>query len=340
MTASPQVYVYITLSGEDKLSIFTLDSATGALDHRRDVPIPGGPAPLAADPSRRTLYVARRSARMLSSYAINGKDGDLLLINEAPLSADPCYLAVDRSGRRLLSAYYGAGKVTVHALDDHGAIGKLLCEVETAPHAHCIHPDAGNRFVFVPHTLEANAIYQFLFDAESGQLTPNRPLRLSAGPGHGPRHYVYHPHLPRLYFSNENGSSVSVYDLDVEQGTLVPLQTLSTLPAGWVGDNTCAQIHLHPSGNSLYVSNRGHDSIACYAVDAVDGLLSEVGIVSSERVPRVFGLSPDGAFLMAAGQDSGRLAVYRVNATSGALDPLHVYPIGERPLWVLALHLP
>lgn len=337
MTVGRQTYVYITLSGEDRLCIFALNSLTGALGQRRIVNIAGSPAPLAVDPNQRTLYVGRRGDCVINSYMINRNDGALTLINEASLDADPCYLSVDRSGRWLFAAYYRAGKVTVHALNEYGAIGKLVCSINTAPHAHCIHADASNRYVFVPHTLDANMICQFRFDAETGQLTPNQPLRLGAAPGQGPRHYVYHPRLPRVYVSNENGSSVSVYDLHLGFGTLAVIQTLSTLPTGWTGENTCAQIHLHPSGDFLYVSNRGHDSIACYEVDSQSGLLTEIGLCATERTPRVFNITPGGAHMLVAGQDSGRVAVYSIDADVGTLDLLHTYAIGERPLWITTL---
>jgi 6-phosphogluconolactonase len=339
MTAQRQTYVYITLSGEDRLCVFALNPLTGALGQRRVVNIPGGPAPLAVDPQQRTLFVGRRGDRCINSYMINRADGSLTLINSIALDTDPCYLAVDRSGRFLLSAYYRAGKVAVHQVDEYGVLGGLVCSVNTAPHAHCILPDATNRFVFVPHTLDANTIYQFFFNAETGVLTPNQPLRLGAAPGQGPRHYVYHPRLPRLYVSNENGSSVSVYDLHEPWGTLAALQTLSTLPPRWSDGNTCAQIHIHPSGDFLYVSNRGHDSIACFAVDPHTGLLSEIALCPTERTPRAFGISPNGAYMLVAGQDSGRVAVYSIDADTGDLDLLHTYLIGERPLWVLALTL-
>ncbi|MCB0116950.1 MAG: lactonase family protein [Caldilineaceae bacterium] len=337
MTAQRPTYVYISLSGEDRLCIFRLNPLTGALGQRRIVNVPGGPAPLAVDAEQRTLYVGRRQDRAISSYMINRADGSLTLINEAILDADPCYLSVDRSGRFLFAAYYRAGKVTVHQLDEYGAIGAQVSRVSTAPHAHCVQPDRTNRFVFVPHTMDANAIYQFQFDAESGALTPNQPAQISVAPGQGPRHYVYHPHLPRVYVSNENGNTVTVFDLNQTTGTLAVLQTLSTLPPHWQGTNTVAQIHLHPSGDFLYVSNRGHDSIAGYFVDSTTGLLSEISLCATERTPRVFGISPDGAYLLVAGQDSGRVAVYAIDADIGELDLLHTYPIGERPLWVLAL---
>jgi len=138
---------------------------------------------------------------------------------------------------------------------------------------------------------------------------------------------------------------VTAYHLDPATGTLTPFQTLSTLPTGFKGQNTCAQIHLTPSGQALYVANRGHDSIACFAVDArrgdasrgdATGALTALGQQPTEPTPRTFGIDPQGRFLYAAGQGSGRLAAYRIDA-QGTLEPLDRYDVGERPMWVLIL---
>ena len=112
--------------------------------------------------------------------------------------------------------------------------------------------------------MPVNAIYQFTFDETTGELAPNEVVKVDAVYGEGPRHYEFHPTLDVVYVANENGSSVTVYDFNPDNGTLAPRQTLSTLPEGFTERNTCAQIHIHPSGKFLYISNRGHNSIAGY----------------------------------------------------------------------------
>ena len=202
----------------------------------------------------------------------------------------------------------------------------------------CRNTDASNRFVFVPHTVPRNAIYQFHFDEDTGTLTQNPVGNLNPGAPIGPRHFCFHPSKPILYFSNEQGSSVSAYTLWEEEhpGTLIDLQEdLSTLPADFEEDNTCAQIHIDPQGTFLYVSNRGHDSIAGFAVDEESGKLSAIGQQLTEPTPRVFNIDGTGNFLFAGGQGSGRLATYRINRQSGELSPLTTYAVGESPMWVL-----
>ena len=222
-----------------------------------------------------------------------------------------------------------------------GADGTLLAEptlsLSTAERAHCIQCDRSNRFVFVPHTAGPNLIFQFHFDSESGRLTPNAQPTVAPPAGEGPRHFVFHPTLDILYFSNEQGSSVTAYHLDTKTGTLAPFQTLPTLPNNFQGENSCAQIHIHPSGGYLYVSNRGHDSIACYRLAAEDGRMISLGQQPTEPVPRVFEIDPTGCYLYAAGQGSGKMASYRIDQQSGRLEPLELYQVGKQPMWVMAL---
>ena len=142
-----------------------------------------------------------------------------------------------------------------------------------------------------------------------------------------------------LYFSNEQGCSVTGYRLDPAKGTLSAFQTITTLPEGYTERNTCSQIQISSSGKFLYAPNRGHNSIACFSVDASTGQLMAIGRVPSEAIPNAFSLDPEGNFLFAAGQESGRLASYRINGDTGELTPLETYPLGNRPVWVLMTSL-
>jgi 6-phosphogluconolactonase len=182
-------------------------------------------------------------------------------------------------------------------------------------------------------------ILQFRFDARTGHLTPNSPFRVEPAERLGPRHYCFHPTQELAYFSNEQGCSVTGYRLDPAAGTLSTVQTITTLPDGYTARNTCSQIHLTSSGQFLYVANRGHNSIAGFAVDAATGHLTAVGHVSTEAVPSAFSLDPAGDFVFAAGSASGRLASYRINRETGALTPLTTYAVGQRPQAVLAARL-
>lgn len=336
-------YMYVSISGEDRISIFTVDPGTGRLESQGDVSVPGGPAPLAIDPGRRFLYVGRRSTQEISSYQIDWDTGGLSLISTAPLKADTCYLATDRKGRFLLSAYYFAGNVAVHPISDDGAVDATPVEwLDTAKGAHSIQTDPSNRFAFVPHIAAPggpNMILQFKFNETTGHLTPNSPHKVIPKESVGPRHFCFHPSLDILYFSNEQGCSVTAYRFNSSMGTLSDFQTVPTLPDDYKGRNTCAQIQILPSGRFLYAPNRGHNSIACFSVDAYTGRLTPIGRVSTEAVPRAFSLDPEGNSLFAAGLESSRLASYRVNGDTGELEPLETYAVGKAPMWVLITRL-
>ncbi|ETW95701.1 lactonase family protein [Candidatus Entotheonella palauensis] len=334
--------MYVTLQGDDKMLTFTMNPDTGYLTPQGSIDVPGGPAPLAIDPARRFLYVGRRGACEVSSYRIAPQTGELTLIGTVGLETDPCFMATDRSGRFLLSAYYEGQTAAVHPIGGDGvAFGPPIEWRHTARGAHAFQTDPTNRYAFVPHIAGRgpNEIRQFQFDAETGRLTPNSPPAVQPEQPDGPRHFCFHPHRDILYFSNEQGCSVTAYHLDPATGTLSPFQTVSTLPEGYEGSNSCAQIGITPSGAFLYAPNRGHNSMACFAVDAGSGLLTPVGHVPTEPVPRAFCIDPTGNFLYSAGLESGRLAAFRIDQNAGTLTPLELYTVGERPMWVTILSL-
>ena len=334
-------FMYVTISGEDKILIFTMDGESGGLEPRGSLAVPGRPAPLAMAPDRRFLHVARRDANEISSFGVDQRTGALSLIGTAALEADPNYLAMDRKGRFLLSAYYQGGKAAVHPVGDDGAVTAPPVEwLDTHRGAHCFQTDPSNRFAFVPHVMDSNVILQFRFDEATGRLTPNSPPSFKPPDGEGPRHYCFHPSRDILYFSNEQGCSVTAYHFDPSAGTLAAFQTISTLPPeGYAERNTCAQIQITSSGRFLYAPNRGHNSIACFSVDASSGRLTSLGQVPTEPVPRAISLDPEGNFLYVAGLESGRLASYRIDGDTGKLEPLEVYTVGTRPMWVLITRL-
>lgn len=330
-------HAYITVSSEDRILKFRMDPDTGDLDFEYSIPAEGGPGPLAVDPVRGYLYLSRRGAREISAYSLDAGTGGVTLLGSVSVDADACYLSVDRKGRFLLSASYGGGMAYVHAIRPGGTLSQSPVDSTiTLPKAHFILTDPSNRLAFLPHVGESNTIIGFRFDEDAGTL--REVSRTSHEPDVGPRHLAFHPELDVIYASNEQGSSVTAYSLDAPSGVIEPVQTLSTLPEGFGGENTCAQIHIHPSGSFLYVSNRGHDSIACFAVDGMGGLTG-IGIQRTEPVPRAFGIDPTGNFLFAGGQESGRLASYRIDERSGQLCPLKTYTVGKQSMWVLILAL-
>ena len=343
-------YMYVSLQDDDKILVFAMDSGTGKLTPKGEVPAAGGPSSSAISPDRRTFYVGHRNSQEISSHRIDPDTGELSQLKKVSVEAAPTFLSTDRNGRFLLSAYYQGAHVAVHPIGDDGSVNDPPIEwLETATAAHAIQTDPSNKFAFVPHiarlndsvmqppgdALGPNAIFQFKFDEKTGNLTPNSPLKVEQGEFLGPRHFCFHPNLDVVYFSDEQGCSVTGYRLDASAGTLSAFQTISTLPQGYSGRNTCSQIQISPSGKFLYAPNRGHNSIAGFSVDASSGQLTGAGQVPTEAVPSAFSLDPEGNFLFAAGSESDRLASYRVDADTGGLTPLETYAAGKRPMGVL-----
>ena len=258
--------LHVALQDEDKIASFAIDPGTGGLTRKGDVAVAGGPSVMAQSPDGRVVYVGLRTRPAISSFRIDLSSGALTPQGTVTSADAPTFLAADRAGRFLLSAYYQGGYAAVHSLQSDGAVGPSLDRYDTATGAHAIATDPSNRFAFVPHisrvqdnVLEPpkniagpNFIAQFRFDPQTGRLSRNSPFRVEQRELVGPRHYCFHTSLDIVYFSDEQGCSVSAYRLDHATGTLSAIQTISTLPDGYSERNTCSQIHLTPSAKFLW----------------------------------------------------------------------------------------
>jgi len=328
-------HVYVSNSGSEFFSHFLMDEDTGRLEAQANIALDSTPGAAATNADGSRLYVSLRSSKRFGSYAVDRASGALTRINAVDLHDGSPYVYTDKTDRFLLASYYGSGFVSVHGIDADGALSdEPLQKVETEGHAHSVQTDPSNRFAYVPHTNPANAIYQFRFDAQTGQLTPNDPPKVQPATPEGPRHFAFHPGRDLVYSVNENGCTVSAYHFDAERGTLESFQVIGTLPEGVGGEeHTTAEIKITRDGQHLYASNRGHESIALFDIGG-DGTLVARGHVATEATPRFMDLDPAGRFLYAAGQKSGKMASYRIEAGSGALEPMAVYEVGDGPLWI------
>jgi 6-phosphogluconolactonase len=345
--------LYVGLQDADKIAVFSIDNA-GKLAEQDEVAAAGGPSVMAVSNNRQMLYVGQRGGPAITSFRIDAKTGALSAAGSVVQPHAPTFLAPDRSGRFMLVAYYQGGGAAVFRLAADGTVGAASQDwLATATGAHAIATDRSNRFAYVPHisrvqdnVLEPpknipgpNMIMQFRFDPETGRLSANAPPQVAQPDLVGPRHYCFHPSLDLVYFSNEQGCSVTSYRIDAEGTLAPPLQTISTLPAGFDRRNTCSQIHLTPSGGFLYVGNRGHNSIAGFRVAPDTGFLTPVGHAPTEPVPSAFCLDPEGQLLFAAGTASGRLASYHIDSERRTLAPLAVQDVGQRPAAIAAVNL-
>jgi len=262
-----------------------------------------------------------------------GKDGHnaaVVPLDEGGVPREPrpvtldrgyAYLATDRAGRFLLGCDYGSGAVDVYPLDAAGLPGKRVHGLdEGRKNAHCVFPSPDNRFAYIPYVKETNALFQYAFDPATGSLVPLEPKDVGPPADSGPRHLVYHPRLPLVYFSEEQGLGISAYRRG-DDGRLTLAQRSRAVPADAPAAGvTSSDIVITPDGRHLYAGIRGHahdfDFIACYALGD-DGSLAPRGLVAADKIPWGMALSPDGRFLAVTGFDSATLMLYSIAADGG-----------------------
>src|SRR5579863_4131119 len=335
-TAAPAAHnkylVYVgtyTEEGSTSRGIYAyrFDSNTGEVTSLGLAAQTVNPSFLAIHPNHRFLYAvnevksyAGQTSGAVSAFAVNRATGKLTLLNEvASRGADPCYITVDETGKYVLVANYSGGSVAVFPVLEDGRLGDASAfvqhtghgsnpERQAGPHAHSIDLSPDNRFAVVDDLgLDETLVYKF--DRAKGSLPPD-PAVAKADPGAGPRHFAFHPNGKFAYVIDEMASAVAVLRYDGSHGILHPLRTISTLPGGFSGHNTAAEVQVHPSGKFLYASNRGHDSIAVFAIDPSEGTLTPVEYASTKgQSPRNFEIAPGGSLLFAANEKSDTIVI-------------------------------
>jgi len=269
---------------------------------------------------------------IVSAFAIESGTGGLTRLNQQPSGGGaPCYVSVERSGRALLVANYAGGSVALLPIEPSGALAPAHvvqhtgkgpnAERQEAPHAHCILPDPSNRFALAAD-LGADRVFVYRLDLDGKALHHIEEGDAVMRPGAGPRHLAFHRALPLVFVANELDSTVATLRFDSARGALSLLDARSTLPAGWTGTNYPADIHVASSGRTLYVSNRGHNSIAVFSVAEITGALALEQVVSTEGDwPRNFSLDPTERWLLVANQRPGSVVVFGRDADTGRLTP-------------------
>ena len=331
-----------TYTHTDSQGIYTcpFDSDSGALEQVSVATGAGNPSFLALHPSKRFLYAASevhefdgKEQGAVYAYSVDGETGELAYINSQGTGGPgPCHVKVDATGRFLLAANYHGGSVCVIPINDDGSLAPASEFIQhegsgvnprrqDQAHAHSINPDSQNRFAYVPD-LGQDRVFIYRLDTESGRLAPNDPAYVEVNPGFGPRHFDFHPGGRWAYLINELGSAITSFEYDRGAGSLSEFQVVPTLPTGFSGSNTTADIHVHSSGRFAYGSNRGHDSIAIFSVDQDSGRLSPLGHCSTKgRTPRNFSIDPSGRFLIAANQDSDNIVSFHLDQKTSQLTP-------------------
>jgi len=336
--------VYIgTYTGQKSKGIYAyrFDRATDRLTSLGLMAETTNPSFLAVHPSRRFLYAVNEIHRYegrptpggVSAFAIDPRTGKLTFLNEvSSRGAGPCYVVVDKTGKCVLVANYTGGSVAAFPVLEDGRLGEASAFVQHAgssvdpkrqagPHVHSINPSPDNRFA-IAADLGLDQLLVYRLDPTKGLLAPNDPAFAKVNPGAGPRHLAFHPSGRFAYVNTEMQSTVSALSYDAAGGVLHELQMISTLPKDSAGNGGAGEVQVHPTGKFLYGSNRGHDSIAVFAIDGGKGTLTAVAYVSTQgETPRNFGIDPTGAFLFAANQDSDNIVVFRIDPNTGRLTP-------------------
>jgi 6-phosphogluconolactonase len=293
------------------------------------------PSFLEIHPNGRFLYAVSEAGGegSVSAYAIDADTGDLTLLNRCPSGgAGPCYVSIDHAGRNVLVANYGSGSASVIPVESDGRLAEPSGRVQhegssvnparqKGPHAHSINVSPDDRFAFVAD-LGIDKIMIYRLDTGKETLVANQPPFAPVKPGAGPRHFAFHPDGKHAYVINELDCTITVFAYDSVAGTLTEVQTITTLPAGYAGSNTCAEVRVHPSGRFLYGSNRGHDSVVVYRIDPAQGTLTFVEHETADvKTPRNFNIDPTGKFCLVANQGGDSVVVFRIDRQTGALEP-------------------
>jgi len=316
----------------DGLYLYHFDASSGELTDSGQVINVVNPTYIAIDATRRYLYTVEETGEddSIHVFAIESTSGGLTPINQqSARGRAPCHLNIDNTGQYLVVANYVSGNVAVFPLNADGSLGEATDVVrhhgqsvnaarQEAAHTHAVVFDNHNR-VYIPD-LGIDKIMIYQLDVESGKLRPNQPGFADLQAGAGPRHLAFHPNGAYAFVLNELDSTLVTFTVDGDSGGLTHLQTTSTLPDIFKGENYCAAIRLSADGRFIYASNRGHDSIAIFSFDAQSGAVTRIGHESTQgEYPRDFNIDPTGQFLLVANQNTDTVTVFRIHQHTGLL---------------------
>lgn len=339
--AETLVYFGTYTRGESKgIYRSSLNEETGELSEATLAAEIASPSFLAIHPNGKNLYAVSEVGNFegkpgggVSAYAIDANGGLTLLNQQNSGGGGPCHISLDHEGNCVMVANYGGGSISVYPVEADGKLGKAGSFVQhtgssvhpkrqTAPHAHSIMPDPAGKRAFVAD-LGLDQVLIYNLDAANGKVEPNDPPFVKLPGASGPRHFSFHPSGKFAYTNLEMTLKIAALAYDQESGSLKVIDTQSTVAEGTPQQgNSTAECLVHPSGKWVYVSNRGPNSIAAFAIDQKTGKLSPIDRESTQgEIPRNFGIDPSGKFLIAANQKTSNVAVLRINQETGELDP-------------------
>src|SRR5690606_4234525 len=325
-------------NGSEGIYVLEFDRAKGKLTWIQTVPTLESPTYLEIHPSGKFLYAVNRGAveemqnsGSVSAFSIDSKTGKLELLNERPSYGNgPCHISIDQTGKWAFISNYQEGNFVVMSLFDDGLVGSsagarkhlghsINTERQEKPHVHSAVVAPDNEYILVSN-LGTDKIHSYKLNHANGRIEDAAIPFLEVKPGCGPRHLAFHPNGKYAYSAEELSSTVAVMEYDKETGALTMKEdSIVSLPAGFKGDNTAADIHVHPNGKFLYLSNRGHNSLAIFSIDP-SGMIKLIGQQDTKgKIPRNFLIDLKGEFVWVANQDSNNIVTFRVDPGTGKL---------------------
>lgn len=336
------VGTYTRTGASEGIYVFRMDNESGGMTQ---VHVEGGisnPSFLAIHPNQKYLYAVAEVSESsgvpggaLIAYEIDPSTGSLKRINQQSTGGPgPCHVSIDATGKYAIVANYGGGSVCMLPVNEDGSLEQSSHFIQhyggtkvnplrqDKAHAHSANISPDNRFVII-NDLGLDQLRVYEMDLENGKLKFVEDSSPMTAPGAGPRHFDFHPNGKYAYAINELGCTVTAYNYDAATAKLTEINTLSTLPEGYDGENTTADVHVSPDGRFVYGSNRGHNTLAIFSIDESDGSIESVGDQSTGgKTPRNFAIHPEGKFLYAANQDSDSIIQFAVNPGTGELSPV------------------
>jgi 6-phosphogluconolactonase len=333
LPAASYVFYTGTYTRGDSKGIYSyrFDATSGAIEKIGLAAEVANPSWVTLHPNGKFLYaVSELGAGKITAYSIDPSTSALTMLNSVPSGGGvACHLVIDKTGKSIMVANYGTGSAAAFGIQPDGRLSEAPSLVQHSgsgpdqkrqrgPHAHAVVLSADNRFLFVPD-LGLDQVMSYRLDPSKPSLIANDPPFAKVEPGSGPRHFAFHPKNTFAYGLNEMKSSVTAFQYDTKRGALTLIQTISTLPKDFTGEDNSAEIEVDAKGRFVYASNRGHDSIAVFAIGK-DGKLTLVeNVLTKGKTPRSFKIDPTGGYLLAANQDTSNIFVFRIDPKTGKL---------------------
>jgi 6-phosphogluconolactonase len=312
--------------------VYRFDPATGKLTDGALAAETSNPSFVAVSPDQKYLYAANENGQgMVTAFAIDPATGHLKMLNSVSAKGSgPCHVSVDKTGKMVFVANYNDGTAAAFPVKADGSLGESAWNIKNSgssvdkqrqagPHAHSANISPDNKFLLL-NDLGLDEILVFHIDPAKASVTPNDPPFGKVAPGSGPRHLAFSTNGKFAYAINEMLATITAFKWDAGHGKLDEVQTVSTLPAGYSGPKSTAEIAAHPNGKLLYGSNRGNSTIAAFSIDGGTGKLTMIDTFpSGGKTPRSIAIDPSGKFVLSAGQDSDNIAGFSIDGKTGRL---------------------